>query len=915
MLPLFLKKHWDKVLLFSLVLFLCFRNYTPGTWLIGWDNIMPEFDIWLNLKRSLFAVWQEYQGLGLVGGMAHATDLIRELVLLPFTLILPHSLIRYLWHFFLIFLGTLGIYTGLKKRFSPPITFLASLFYLLNFGSVQYFWAPLESFSAFWGFFPWLIFSLWDYLDDPDPQNLRRLLLLNLLAIPAFYVQTIFIVYFLCLLLVLFSHFLFSFKKWKQEIGNSAKIALSILFLNSFWLLPFIYFFITNLHQPVAGIGNFMSSEESFARNQFRGTIPDFLLLRGYYYDFPDTAGKFMAPWIAHFSNTYILILGYLTSLPVVFGLYKIIKRLFGKAQYQDLALLLLLCLSSVALLSSTPIFSEINELIRQSSLLNQVFRAPFTKFIVPTIFTFTLLFAYGLETLFEIITVLKYSSIVKNGLSLFFLVSLLIFSLPSFTGNYISQNMRQKVPQDYFQLFNYLKEQPSINRIANLPQGSFWGWTNYNFRVTGSGFIWYGIPQPILDRAFDTWNLKNEQYYWELNYALQSQNVDLLNQVLQKYSISYVLFDNHVYFPDEKIYSKNSLLTKDLLSTNPRLTLEKQFGQIYLYRFDQPSSAYTLSNTATLSLPDFYFIDQAYQDHRDYISQKKVTDDYPFQNLFSNRLQTEVFFSKDIIANIDPLTRKEISPLTFPNQQQSFTSSQEYYHLTDQKSSHLLAINFPEAKLNQGYVLHVNYRHQTGLPLTISATSTNLLHKYLDTRLESKKTSSDGWFVLPPMEKDEFSSGITILFNNTSLNFLSTTNDIYSIDLYPIPFFDLISQTKSDTTISSQRASYLPTKGSIFYYKVNYQPTASGSILVLPQSFSPDWLAFYFNCKGRPPCLPTLLPNHVLINNWANGWQSPASYTGPIYIFFWPQLLEFIGLLLIPLTFFWFTRRTRQAT
>ena len=126
---------------------------------------MPELNIWLNLKRSFFAVWQTYQGLGLVGGMAHSTDLIRQLILLPFTLIFSSNLIRYLWHFAMIFLGTFGIYFGLTKtiKFKKPSAFIAALFYLLSFGSVQNFYAPLETFSCFWGFFPGLIFILINY--------------------------------------------------------------------------------------------------------------------------------------------------------------------------------------------------------------------------------------------------------------------------------------------------------------------------------------------------------------------------------------------------------------------------------------------------------------------------------------------------------------------------------------------------------------------------------------------------------------------------------------------------------------------------------------------------------------------------------------------------------------------------------
>jgi hypothetical protein len=210
------KKNFDLILLGTILLFIFFKNYTPGTWLIGWDNLMPELNIGINIKRSFLAVWQEYQGLGLVGGMGHATDLIRQLLILPLTLVLPHNFIRYLWHFFTIALGTFGVYFGLKKnfKFSKFIVFSASLFYLLNFGTIQNFWAPFEPFSAFWGFFPWLIFSLWRILKQPQKQNYIKFILVNLFAIPSFYVQTIFLVYSVCIFAIILAHFLSSFKNW-----------------------------------------------------------------------------------------------------------------------------------------------------------------------------------------------------------------------------------------------------------------------------------------------------------------------------------------------------------------------------------------------------------------------------------------------------------------------------------------------------------------------------------------------------------------------------------------------------------------------------------------------------------------------------------------------------------------------------
>ena len=87
-----------------------FTNTTPNTFLIGWDNVMPELNPMLNIKRGLFSVWQEYRGLGVYDGMAHAANLIHSLFVASLTLVLPQSSIRYFVLTLLHLIGGLGMY-------------------------------------------------------------------------------------------------------------------------------------------------------------------------------------------------------------------------------------------------------------------------------------------------------------------------------------------------------------------------------------------------------------------------------------------------------------------------------------------------------------------------------------------------------------------------------------------------------------------------------------------------------------------------------------------------------------------------------------------------------------------------------------------------------------------------------------
>jgi len=155
---------------------------------------------------------------------------------------------------------------------------------------------------------------------------------------------------------------------------------------------------------------------------------------------------------------------------------------------------------------------------------------------------------------------------------------------------------MRVSIPESYFELFDYLNTQPKENRIANFPQNTFWGWNYYNWGYRGSGFLWYGIKQPILDRAFDVWEKTSQDYYEELSTALFSQNKSDFDQVINKYNVTYLLVDKSIIAPDTKADLGLSYLDS-VLKDNPQYILEKSFGDnLLLYKNTNQKSQNFLS-------------------------------------------------------------------------------------------------------------------------------------------------------------------------------------------------------------------------------------------------------------------------------------------------------------------------------
>ena len=625
-------------------------TYKPGTYLSGWDNLHAEFNYSLNIKRAIFSVWQEYQGLGLLAGMAHASDLPREILLYVISPLAPPQIIRYLYHFLMLFLGTAGVYIVLSKmllknraehvRYAASL--LGALVYLFHLGTIQYFYVPFEPYSTFWGFFPMLWFSLLHTLKNPSKKNLLILALLHLLATPLAYVQTIFAVY---LIIFITTIIVFLCKKGNisffQKVKTSILISAIVFAVNSFWILPNGYFFATSVSTTQNAMQNRMATEKFFQMNKSRGTILDYAMLKEFYYDFTDLndrTGQFdylMKTWRNHFSNPIPNIIGIFIFLVGLFGI-------FQKNKYRGY-IISIWAITLAVFLSDTPGISLISTTLRELPILNQIFRNPFTKFIVPTVFIFAIGFALGIAAILDFFK----KRTITIGISAFVILAIIIYAFPIFRGEFISPQMKTSIPNDYFATFDYFKKQNPNARIMNLPQGSYWGWYYYDWGFHGSGFLWYGIEQPILDRAFDVWSKESETYYWELSYAIKTQNKNLFNKILEEYNVGFILFDDSLTFTDDKNVARPHLNQRNLIEDNPFISKDQQFGSVSIYKVQTSkpnSSIHSFSDLPKIKKNGtFSNQDLAYTENGPYITSEDPDLYYPFTSLFSGRFREEV--------------------------------------------------------------------------------------------------------------------------------------------------------------------------------------------------------------------------------------------------------------------------------
>src|SRR3989344_3204675 len=283
------------IVLVFIAFLLALQNYTPGTFLSGWDTLHLEFNFGLNFQRLFFGVFRPEQGLGAVAAHSHMSDLPRVILLYIFDQFIPLSFLRYSYIFLNLILGPIGMYYFLQKVVLKDkiASFLGGLFYLLNLGTMQQFVVPFEMFTTQFALLPWLFFFATKYILENKKTNLLFFALTTLFATPIAFAATLwyfqFFIFGLYILTLTFSEVL---RKNFQVVKKIFIILGLALLINSFWILPNLYF-ISNYAESVRNSSiNQLFSDEAFLYNKEFGNIKDLSLLKSFLFDWSAYSGN-----------------------------------------------------------------------------------------------------------------------------------------------------------------------------------------------------------------------------------------------------------------------------------------------------------------------------------------------------------------------------------------------------------------------------------------------------------------------------------------------------------------------------------------------------------------------------------------------------------------------------------------------
>lgn len=990
---LFSKQNMPLILFHVVFLLVFVLNFPFHTFFTGWDAIHPEFNFSVNFTRGLFSFWQENYGLGTMTGHGFAATLPHTYVLYLLSFVIPVEMLRSVFTFLCLYIGGIGSYFLIQKilsgfqgndtferiyRYVDYISLLGALYYMFNLGVIMIFYVQLEPFIAAFASLPWLFLSTIYVLEKRTRKRLLAFLGINIFASIQAFVPPVFLVYAMGLAVFLFIEVMLKRRTTPHIIKTALFILILTFIANLHWILPVGYFTLQNMGTRNESYVNIQSTNEFIARSKKYGDLKSVALLKGFTFDTTEgviSKQPVFSAWVKHHGNIFIEITGVFFFIIVMIG---VIGSFFKKKTPHIFPFVGVFFICIIGITTNVPPFSLLTDFLQTYlPIYKDAFRVPFTKFIMANALMYAIFFALGIAYCISFIKKKKFF-IDPTNILLLIGVLLLFYIYPIFTGNLLSKALQIKVPAAYFELMNYFKDQPD-GRIADFPQDMYSGWFNYSWGYVGSGFTWYGIDQPILSRTFDVWNSSNENYFWEMNQVLREQDYKKFNQLVEKYEIRWIVYDQnllHWYHPKGFLHQEKLL---EYLNNSNQYKLVKTFKgneifPIYLYEnLQNKSDSYVSVSTELPNIEPIYKwndSDVATRIYGNYISDNSKEFDayFPFRSLFTKRTPLEKQFQLNendteiTISNTIPTNKLVGSTITLPDNPKiqlkensikviipklsligqsnndfknnlpypcyeleashnnKYYIAEDYFiRLISKDGRQCLKYTFPQLETSKSYLVRIISRHIYGEYPRFYITNQKRVD-YINTFLEPFSEQDDNFQTYTFILNSSFPSeiGYDMYFENVSFNSNYAVNDFARIEIYPLPYEEMasIQITKNSLQKNMKQANIAVKHPNPVTYIVNgnfknlKQPT-----IVLQQSYHSGWNAYsiqntqssIFNFQSWKYYLPFLfgkkLEDHVLVNNWANGWSLPPTTNQQpttIVILFWPQYLEYLGFLLL---------------
>lgn len=653
------------VLVVSIAITIALQNIHLNTYYTGWDNIHAEFNLARYVRQVTFGAWLEHGGLGAPAGLAHLAEISRLPILFILTSLLPDNLVRYAFIFLMFTLGGIGMYFYLSKiwladnqtKFKTWLAAIGATYYLLHVLTLQQFYISFELFTVQFGLLPFLLLTVHRLATSVTPRTILLFIGMQLLIAPTGHTPTLF--YFGVLFSLIYA-FCIAFQK--NKVHRAVKFALLVaalsLVANAYWLLPSFYYSIHHSQYVQKSRENKLFSPESLASIREAGSYENFLRGTQYLftwkdYSFEKQANEYIfQEWLDHFSSPIVGIALETTGRLTLLGF--LILCFWSRKGTKRFAILSMYVFCVTLIWTDTSPLKKLLDDLYQNKTILEVFRNPFTKLSVIFAFVSVVLITSCIESICSYLLKIRAAVAQKYLIPTFLgltLLSAVVVAWPSFKGSFLNEKLRIQYPEAYQQLYAYLNQRDRNLRVLQLPQQAAVGWEYYDWTFLGKangyqgmGFLFSGIPQPILNRESDRWSESSDFFYHQLEYSLDNQDAELFRLTLEKFNVDLVVVDETKFEPGKKHdYATDHRLVQ---AAGLKQVWRSEFLTVYERISDQSDSQiFTPSSiTAVAVEPARNVADYVYQHEGNYVVAEKNTALYPFSDLLGRKLESATF-------------------------------------------------------------------------------------------------------------------------------------------------------------------------------------------------------------------------------------------------------------------------------
>lgn len=572
----FIKSKYPNIIFLLITAIIVLINLRPGFLILGNDNFSPEIDPKLTLTRSLFSpAWRTHRALGIPSDSEQA-DIFRTTLFNIFNFFkTPNWAISQFYIFFTLYVAMWSFsklaQKVLKQEENKILQTFAGIFYISSLLGIWIYFSPVHLFLAAYAFSPLVLLSVKSYVQKPSPGSMFLIILSSFFFATTGLTATMFITAFGTI--VLFSSTFFITNKGKIK---HTLIGLSVVFItNLFWILPFGTYVISNTKDLENSL-IYRKITPATIQNEVKYNTALNTLTYKYSWIHTQEEGGLYAfsfrNWYAQNPLSYIFIL--FPLLLAGASLYFIVKN-----KRNDLiALPIITFIGWFFIKGGNPPLGFVFSFLQKTfpTYFGQVFRWQSSKFWPLLGLTIPILSSFGFIEI--------YKKINKKNIYLIISGILLITNMfPLFAGSFIRDKAYVKIPDDYYSLAQYLKEEDPNGRIYASPEANTLYFRNYDWGFWGSVMLNYLLPNPVVEKALVIGSQEAENGFRLLSNAYHSENPDVFVNALKLYDIKYVLSDKHAgsgyigYHYDWENHAK-------VIENNPQL--EKMWEQNKLSLF-----------------------------------------------------------------------------------------------------------------------------------------------------------------------------------------------------------------------------------------------------------------------------------------------------------------------------------------